>query len=346
MKGAIFLIGFIKENHRGVRLCCWLLLAALLLSGCASTEDQNPTATVTPGGTDALAKGETLIPEKLERGAEGAPLLNVYQTDEKTVAQMDIETYLEGVLAGEMKNDWPMEALKAQAILARTFVLKFCTEKESKYQGADISTDIKEAQAYDATGVNDRIVEAVSGTRGRVLVYEGSELPYAWFHAHSGGQTTRAKTGLDYEQEEPGYTGSVEGLDSDKAPADAKSWKLTVSAEELLTAAKSAGLKDVASLQSVEMGEKDESGRVKDIVINGQSVSAPSLRIALGSTKMRSTLLDTLELNGGKVAMAGRGYGHGVGMPQWGAYAMAEQGKTAEDIVTYYFKGVTVEKLW
>ena len=97
-----------------------------------------------------------------------------------------------------MAGDWPLEALKAQAILARTFVLQFVSEKKSRDEGADISTDIEEAQAYDAAGVNERIKSAVEKTRGLVL-NAGGELPYAWFQAHSGGLTARAKEGLDYE---------------------------------------------------------------------------------------------------------------------------------------------------
>ena len=86
---------------------------------------------------------------------------------------MDIETYVMGVLAGEMKNDWPEEALKAQAILARTFVLKFIETKDSKYDGADISTDVSEAQAYSEADINDKVRAAVEETRGLVMSYEG-----------------------------------------------------------------------------------------------------------------------------------------------------------------------------
>ena len=73
-------------------------------------------------------------------------------------------------------------------------------------------------------------------------------------------------------------------------------------------------------------------------------VSAARLRIALGSTVMRSTLLTELSSDGETIRMAGRGYGHGVGMSQWGAYGMAQQGKTAVEIVRHYFRGVTVER--
>ena len=92
------------------------------------------------------------------------------------IIRMDAESYVAGVVAGEMPGDWPMEALKAQAILARTFVLKFLTEKTSRYSGADISTDIAEAQAYDADAINSRILTAVQETAGKVLMTEDLSL--------------------------------------------------------------------------------------------------------------------------------------------------------------------------
>lgn len=344
-----------RKNHRPVRktgkkLKNWLksfFLAALALTlaGCASTTDGELTTTQTPAVTQQAAGQKPPLPEKLTKNENGIPMLSVYQVDEETVSEMSIEEYLQGVLAGEMKNDWPMEALKAQAILARTFVLKFCTEKESKYKGADISTDIEEAQAYDATGVNERIAQAVEETDGLVLSYQG-ELPYAWFHAHSGGTTARAKEGLDFAGDEPGYTKVTAGNDSDKAPTDAKAWTAEFTKDEILKAAKEAGYSGTGAVDEMSIGERGESGRAVTLQINGESVSAPRFRIALGSSKMRSTLLTSLKLTDTGVSMAGKGYGHGVGMPQWGAYAMAEQGKNAQEIVTYYFDKVTVEKLW
>ena len=106
------------------------------------------------------------------------PMLNVYIVASDQLEPMDVETYLLGVVAGEMPNHWPIEALKAQAILARTFVLKFITEKDSNYPGADISTDIAEAQAYDATAINERIRQAVQETAGLILLTEDNTLPY------------------------------------------------------------------------------------------------------------------------------------------------------------------------
>jgi stage II sporulation protein D len=243
-----------------------------------------------------------------------------------------------------MAGDWPLEALKAQAILARTFVLQFVTEKKSRYEGADISTDIEEAQAYNAAGVNDRILQAVKETRGLVL-NAGGKLPYAWFHAHSGGLTARAKEGLDYEKAEPGYTQCVKGMENDEAPPEAAHWEAAFTMDEVIAAARDAGVK-LEKVTSVSIGERGESGRAKTLLISGETVSAPAFRIAVGSTKMRSCLLESLRVEDGQVKMRGRGYGHGVGMSQWGAYAMAKAGRTAEEIVTHYFAGVTIDKAW
>lgn len=212
------------------------------------------------------------------------------------------------------------------------------------YDGADISTDIKEAQAYDAAGVNARIREAVKETRGEVL-NAGGELPYAWFHAHSGGLTARAKEGLDYEKAEPSYTQCVKGMENDEAPAEAAHWQADFSADEVMAAANASGAK-VDALESIAVGRRGESGRAETLLISGQEVSAPAFRIAIGSTKMRSCLLESLRVEDGRVKMSGKGYGHGVGMSQWGAYAMAKAGKTAEEIVMHYFQGVSIDRAW
>ncbi len=333
-----------KKICKGTALAFLALAAAALLAGCGLKDGAaEPERTAAPEKTQIAEKPP--LPDKLKTNEAGVPVLHVYQVDEEETVEMDLETYVQGVLAGEMKNDWPLEALKAQAILARTFVLKFCTEKESKYRGADISTDIEEAQAYDATGINERIEQAVRETRGRVLSYHG-ELPYAWFHAHSGGVTERAVEGLHYEKEEPGYTKVTQGRESSLAPEDAREWTAWFSEEDFLAAAKQAGWQGGGKLESLEIGQKGESGRAVTLRVNGEAVSAPELRLALDSGKMRSTLLTELKAENGGVLMSGKGYGHGVGMPQWGAYGLAEEGKTAEEIVGAYFRDVTVETLW
>ena len=312
-----------------------LLLMAALLTGCMRAD----------GSASGDAQGEKpQLPEDLRTDADGVPILKVYDVENETVSQMDIETYVMGVLAGEMKNDWPEEALKAQAILARTFVLKFIETKDSKYEGADISTDVSEAQAYSEADINDRVRAAVEETRGQVMSYEG-ELVQAWFHAHAGGKTELPSVSLEYKEADPPYLAATDSPDSDKAPEDVQHWTATFDAAAFQKACADAGLA-TGLPETVEIGETGASGRAKTLLVNGSAVSAPSLRLQLGANAMKSTLLDSVSVEDGKVIMKGRGFGHGVGMSQWGAYGMAEEGATAEEIIRHYFQNIDIVRLW
>ena len=284
------------------------------------------------------------LPQKLKAGEGDVPALNVYDVTKKEVIEMDLEDYVMGVVAGEMKNDWPLEALKAQAILARTFVLKFCDSKNSRYDGADISTDVSEAQAYAPENINDRVRQAVDETRGVVMSADG-EYPYAWFFAHAGGKTELPSVALDYADQDPRYLEVVDSPDSDEAPEDVKNWTVSFTRDQVRKAAADAGLK-VDAVESIEIGEQGESGRSKTLLINGQPVSAPSFRIQIGANQLKSTLIDEIQMDGDEITFTGRGFGHGVGMSQWGAYALADEGKSAAEIVQHYFSGVDIVRLW
>lgn len=284
------------------------------------------------------------IPRKLKTDEKGVPILSVYDHTVDEMAELNIETYIMGVVAGEMKNDWPEEALKAQAILARTFVLKFCQDKDSRYEGADISTDVEEAQAYSRENINERVKKAVEDTRGWVMADDG-EYPYAWFHAHSGGMTEVPSVALDFQGEDPEYLKPVASSESEDAPDSVKHWTAEFSRDEVIQAANGAGL-DIEKLESIEVGKKGASGRAATLRVNGQEVSGPTFRIQIGANQLKSTLIESIEIKGDTVIFTGRGFGHGVGMSQWGAYAMAEQGKTADEIVEYYFPDVDIVKLW
>ena len=337
-----------KRGRRGIAL---LLCAAMLscLQACAGSAGA--------AGVDSAATKKPVQvrwpQDKLKTGKNGELLLRVYVVEDQQVEERELENYVAGVLAGEMKNDWPLEALKAQAILARTFVLKFVQEKESQYPGADISTDIEEAQAYDASAVNERIQQAVEETRGLVLSCEG-ELPYAWFHAHSGGMTEYARAGLGWEKDEPAYTQPSRGTEPEQL-SDAKEnqqlqaaaeWKVDFTFEEWTAACQKQGVQvEPHAGSQLQISQRGESGRAVTLEIDGQSVNAADLRLALGSTKMRSTLLTSLKIENGKVHMAGKGYGHGVGMSQWGAYGMAQEGKSAEQIIKHYFQKVEIAQI-
>lgn len=336
---------------RGRRKIALLLCAAMLscLQTCAGSAGA--------AGVDSAATKKPVQvrwpQDKLKTGKNGELLLRVYVVEDQQVEERELENYVEGVLAGEMKNDWPLEALKAQAILARTFVLKFVQEKESQYPGADISTDIEEAQAYDASAVNERIQQAVEETRGLVLSCEG-ELPYAWFHAHSGGMTEYARAGLGWEKDEPAYTQPSRGTEPEQLSDEkenqqlqaAAEWKADFTFAEWTAACQKQGVQvEPHAGSQLQISQRGESGRAVTLEIDGQSVNAADLRLALGSTKMRSTLLTSLKIENGKVHMAGKGYGHGVGMSQWGAYGMAQEDKSAEQIIKHYFQKVEIAQI-
>lgn len=305
-----------------------LVAVALVASGCSlfKSPQQKP-----------------LTPQQTPQGTE--PTISVYMHETGEKKQMKMEDYIAGVVAGEMKPDWPVAALAAQAIVARTFTLE---EIETKggvpARGTQASTDIKEFQAYSAKDVNDNVKKAVDMTRGMVATYQGKPI-HTWFHASAGGITATAKEGLNYKEAEPPYIQSVQSPD-DLAPADVQNWTVSFTKQEVMAALSKMG-QHVATIDSVEIGQKGPSGRATSLVFNKNvQVSAPDFRVAIGSTELKSMLLDNVTVEGDKVTFTGKGYGHGVGMSQWGANKMATQGQKPEDIVGHYFKGITVEKRW
>lgn len=314
-----------------------LILLLALVTSCAA--DRQPQQRPSP---DTV---RLRIPESISRGQGKEPILRVYIKENEEIKELPFEEYLEGVVAGEMKNDWPEEALAAQAILARTFVMEFVTEKGgSKYEGAHVSTDIEEAQAWNQSEVNDRIKRAVQRTKGEVAVH-GNNYIKAWFHSHAGGKTASAKEGLAYEEEEPPYIIATESPDSPEAPSEHSDWTVSFTRQKVEQALKEMG-KQASGFSTAEIAEKGPSGRATLLNFGDTQVSAPEFRIAIGSTEMKSTLIDSFEMEGDRLTIKGRGYGHGVGMSQWGAYALAEEGKKAEDIVKHYFKNIEIKKAW
>lgn len=309
-----------------------LIAFGLVLSGCSLFKSPQKKEAPTPAPQNQAAQGKE-------------PEITVYMHETGQKKTMKMEDYIAGVVAGEMKSDWPVEALAAQAIIARTFTVQAIEEKGGvPERGTQASTDIKEFQAYNDKEINDNVKRAVEMTRGVIATYQGKPIN-SWFHASAGGITAMAKEGLDYKKDEPPYIKSVQSPD-DMAPADVKNWTVTFTKAEIMDVLAKQG-KKVSSIDSFAIGDKGPSGRALNFVINNDvRVSAPEMRLGLGSTELKSLLLDKVEVLGESVAFTGKGYGHGVGMSQWGARKMATEGKRPEDIVAYYFKDVTLEKRW
>lgn len=288
-----------------------------------------------------IKEQEITLPENLSTSiSEDGVTLKVYDTSAKTIKQMDLEEYLLGVVAGEMYNTWNIEALKAQAVLARTYTLFFLQNYTSKYDGADISNDVTEAQAYDESRINDSIKRAVSETKGQILTSDG-ELIEAWFHSNAGGVTTTAKNGLNFLEGEA-YTKTQKSVETAENSQNFN-WNTAISKSDCLNVLREMGV-SINSLSTFTIGETDESGRVKTFKIGGSTIDANTFRIKVGSTKMKSTKITNLVVSSKSVYLEGLGYGHGVGLSQWGSKILADEGKTYDEILNFYFDNIELTK--
>ena len=325
------------QYKRWYVLIALVLVVALAMSGCGMlNQTQKKPEPAPPTQPSAPQK-------QVVQGNEPDILVFMHETKEKKTMKM--EEYIAGVVAGEMKADWPVEALAAQAILARTFTVQAIEEKGGvPARGTQASTDIKEFQAYNGKAVSENVRKAIDMTRGMVITYQGKPI-HAWFHASAGGITASAKEGLDFKDAEPAYIQSVQSPD-DLAPADVQNWTASFTKKQVMAVLTKMG-KTAASIDSVEIGQKGSSGRATTMIINKNiEVSGPELRVGLDSTKLKSMLLDKVEVSGDNIIFTGKGYGHGVGMSQWGANKMATMGSKPEDIIGQYFKDVIIEKRW
>lgn len=272
------------------------------------------------------------------------PMVVVEEAESGVTKEIPMEEYVAGVVAGELKGkDWPENAFAAQAILARTFAMELMDR-----EGGSISTDVEEAQAYDRDAITSTIVEAVEKTRGEVMLFEDNYVR-AWFHSNAGGHTTTAQVGLAFEKDEPPYIEPVVSPD-EEAPEEEQKWEARFSKLAIAQALRENG-DDLGDIQEIRMQDLDKSGRplnLQFLFSNGQNqtLRAADFRILLGADDLLSTKIDAIEEDGDEMIFQGQGWGHGVGMSQWGAYSMAKEGVSPEEIVHYYFKGIEIVQLW
>lgn len=259
------------------------------------------------------------------------------------VQETGIEEYLYGVLAKEMSPEWPAEALKAQAVVSRTFTLgnlgKFGRS------GFDLSTDDR-SQVYGGLEVRaPRATAAVKATEGQVLYYEGKILK-AYFHACCGGATSNvgAIWGNSERAEKP-----VRGV-RDRWCGDSPhmEWTAYFSFVDILAALNRNG-RFAAKLKGIGRGKTDASGHLKTLKFytegGTQELRASDFRNWMGSGDLKSTNIVRITRRRRGYEFSGRGFGHGVGLCQWGARAMADKGKTYEQILEHYFPGAEVRTL-
>ena len=247
---------------------------------------------------------------------------------------LDVEAYLYGVVPKEMSPKWHLEALKAQAIAARTYVLY--QKEKSKDRDYDVIATTA-SQVYGGAGAESAMSnQAVDETRGMVLLYDG-QLALTYFHANSGGMTEEARR--VWSADVP-YLNAVRDDYSVKAPGCL--WKLSLNIDKIRAALNRKGL-DVGQIERLMPVDISPSGRVTKIKIfhgGKESVlTGNDFRLKTDPTQVKSTLF-TMTNEGDEIHLEGKGSGHGVGMSQWGAYIMAREGFSYGDILRHYYYGV------
>lgn len=312
-----------------------LTLAVLIIRGIVMTRSQNESSE--PNVVSAASR-----------------VLHVYNDETNIVEPMQIEDYLVGVVAGEMPASYDIEALKAQAVAARTYTLWRVSNHPCKSHNADICTDSKCCQAFRSDddmhriwGSSDyevfakKVRLAVESTRGETLYYGGEPIE-ALFHSSAGGRTESSEN--VYAAARP-YLRSVSSPDGDELSAaetvffEAKAFAGTVNAQY-----PSAGLSTKASKlkKQVEILSRFESGRVEAIALGGVTLTGREFR---GLFELRSANF-ALDFTSKGVNVSTVGYGHGVGMSQRGADAMAKTGLDYASILLHYYTGAKLVRLW
>lgn len=251
---------------------------------------------------------------------------------------LDLEEYLYGVVRSEMDPRWPSEVLKAQAIAARSLGLYWAGRYAA--EGYDVRATT-ENQVYGGVAAEDpRSTAAVDATRGVVMTFGGRPV-FAAYHTDSGGATENSEFVWG------SVTPYLRGVDDPYArdPANqTHEWALRLSLADLDGRLQRAG-RPVAGLQRLEVAATSPTGRVVSLRAVGGAgiveVRGTEFRNAVGPNVLRSTLF-TIRSAGDGVEFAGRGFGHGVGMSQWGARGLALAGRDGAAILRYYYTGVVV----
>jgi stage II sporulation protein D len=246
---------------------------------------------------------------------------------------VDLEQYLYGVVGSEMEPSWAPAALQAQAIVARTYAVAHLGTRE--WLGYDLLAG-EQDQAYRGMDAEaPTVVAAVDATHGTILIF-GSDLVHAYYSDSDGGFTA----GGDALDDPQPY------LRPERDPYCAASaldhWVADVPLDDFQSEV-AARYGDVGTILDIAASGADASGRIEAVTVHGseRSLTIPTteFRTIAGSHVVRSTLISSLSVAGGDIHVEGDGFGHGVGMAQTGANAMAEAGKTARDILAFYYPG-------
>jgi stage II sporulation protein D len=260
-------------------------------------------------------------------------VINTGGTGFVVVNSIELEQYIRGVLYHEISDKWPMEAVKAQAVATRTFAL-YAMEKFAA-RDYDVTNDIY-SQVYGGKGAERfRTNVAVRRTHGEVLTYKGKIFP-AFFHANSGGMTEDASELWDVDL--PPLKGGVKSTFSVNSPH--YNWRRNFRLKDIQDSLNGRGYK-LGLIGDIKVIERNKSGRVRKLKLtmrDGKTevIEGKLFRDAVGPNLLRSNMYD-VEMKGWYVDFVGHGWGHGVGMCQWGAYNMAMLRNDYKQILQFYY---------
>lgn len=275
--------------------------------------------------------------------------IKLLHKDTETTEELNIDEYLYGVVSSEMPANFELEALKAQAVVARTYTIYQMIHNSSKHENSDICDDFNCCQAWiskderlskwsqgEAESNWNKIVEAVNSTKGKIVTYNSQPIN-AFFHANSGGVTESSLNiwgGIDYP-----YLKSVETL-GEEGYSQYNS-EVVLSHKELLEKIKTRYEDceiDFTQEKCIQILEYTTSGRVKTIKFGNKEIAGTEARTILG---LKSTNF-TISNNGENITFTVIGYGHGVGMSQTGADALAKTGSDYEAIIKHFYTDVEI----
>ena len=255
------------------------------------------------------------------------------------VNQLPLEDYLVGLINCEISSAWPIEAVKAQAVIARTYALNRKAARSKAYYHMESSVI---DQVYEGCLIEDsRARRAVSETEGEVLTYGGAVIQ-AFYHSACGGKTEAVEnvwgSSLTY----------LKGVDCQYCLTSSSSsaWEQRLQLSEIEDKLRAAGYK-LSGLTDIKPGAKNSRGRLKQVIIvaskGGFSLSGDQFRKAIGYGVIKSTRF-TVIISRGEAAFSGIGNGHGVGLCQWGAKQRALDGFGYKEILSYYYPGTELKK--
>lgn len=296
-------------------------------------------------------KTEEVISEKIEEKFDYGKynIIRLFHTETGEVEELDLDTYLYGVVSSEMPASFEMEALKAQSIVARTYTV-YQIKNGGKHENADLCDSALCCQAW-ITKENrmarweenlreeywNKIVKAVNETKGKFILYNGEPIN-ALFHSNSGGTTELSVNvwGGDFP-----YFQTVETSGEDAYTSFTSG--MEVSKDELvkIMLEKYSNFEiDFSKEDCIKIIERTDSGRVKKMQIGNTKISGTEARTLF---KLKSAKFD-FEMDENSVKFSVLGYGHGVGLSQCGSDALAKQGKNCDEIIKFYYKDVEISE--